>query len=182
MMQAFKVKRGQRIMLCNTIGAMGFEPMAIGAAVATGKRVIVTSGDGGFFMNMQEMEVIRRMGLNIKYFVFDNGGYGSITTMQDNRFGLRVASDEDSGFTLPNLYYTALLFGFQYHEMNSNNDVRYIENIMSEDRASITRVRSSLDFRYACKVEASLKDGVFVNDSMEDMTPKIDDLERIMQE
>src|SRR5688572_15819685 len=35
-MQAFKVKRGQKIILCNTIGAMGMEPMAIGAAIATG--------------------------------------------------------------------------------------------------------------------------------------------------
>jgi len=40
LMQAFKVKRGQKILLCNTAGAMGFEPMAIGAALATGQRVV----------------------------------------------------------------------------------------------------------------------------------------------
>ena len=182
MMQAWKVKRGQRILLCNTIGAMGMEPMAIGAAIATGQRVIVTSGDGGFFMNMQELEDVKRLGLNIKYFVFMNGGYGSITTMQDNRFGLRVASDKESGFTLPDLSRTALLFNIPYHEINNNAQLDQISAIVSSDRAEIVRVSSSLDFKYACKVEASLQDGVFVNDDLSNLTPYIDDYERIMAE
>src|SRR6185369_13384337 len=96
LMQAWKVKRGQHILLCNTIGAMGLEPMAIGAALATDRRVICVTGDGGFFQNMQELEVVKRLRLNIKYFVFVNGGYGSITTMQDARFNLRVGGDPSS--------------------------------------------------------------------------------------
>lgn len=183
LMQAFKVKRGQRILLCNTIGAMGFEPMAIGAAVAIDKRVIVVSGDGGFALNMQELEVVKRLGLNIKYFVFENGGYGSITTMQDNRFGLRVASDRNSGFTTPNLYHMALMFGCYYGEINSNSAIAdVLEDAFEWNGPTIIRVRASLEFRYACKVEASLKDGVFINDDLSDMTPKIDDYERIMSE
>ncbi|MDU9703681.1 thiamine pyrophosphate-dependent enzyme, partial [Helicobacter pylori] len=82
---------------------MGFEPMAIGAAISTDKRVICVAGDGGFFMNMQELEVVKRLGLNIKYFVFCNGGYGSIVSMQDARFNERVGADSQSGFTLPDL-------------------------------------------------------------------------------
>lgn len=184
MMQAFKVKSGQRIMLCNTIGAMGFEPMAIGAAIASGRRVIVVSGDGGFGMNMQELEVVNRLGLNIKYFVFENGGYGSITTMQDNRFnGKRVASDKESGFTTPNLYYTALTFRILYSEINSNQKIQQAIDIALRARfPTLTRVRSSLEFKYACKVEASLKDNRFINDDLSDMTPKVDDYERIMNE
>jgi acetolactate synthase-1/2/3 large subunit len=181
MMQAFKVKRGQRILLCNTIGAMGMEPMAIGAAIATGQRVIVTSGDGGFFMNMQELEVVKRLGLNIKYFVFMNGGYGSITTMQDARFGLRVASDKESGFSVPDLYRVASVWGIDYHEINCNAQLKRIKNILDTDRPAIVYVKSSLEFRYACKVEASLVDGQFVNDDLSNLTPYIDDYEEIMQ-
>lgn len=174
MMQAFKVKRGQKIILCNTIGAMGLEPMAIGAAVASNRRVVCVTGDGGFFMNMQELEVVKRLDLNIKYFVFCNGGYGSITTMQDARFNNRVGSDEQSGFTLPDLARTAALWGFDYHEIKDNSEMDKIKRILKSGHASLVRVNTSLAFRYACKVQSSLKDGVFIPDDMADMTPKID--------
>ena len=182
LMQAFKVKRNQRVLLCNTIGAMGMEPMAIGAAIASNKRVICVTGDGGFFMNMQELEVVKRLQLPIKFFVFCNGGYGSITTMQDARFNLRVGADARSGFTLPDLARVAAVLSIPYHEINSNAQMDTISKVINAEGAAIVRVNSSLAFRYACKVQSSLKDGAFVNDAMEDMTPKIDDLERIMNE
>lgn len=184
MMQAFKVKRGQRILLCNTTGAMGMEPMAIGAAIALGKRVICVTGDGGFFMNMQELETVKRFNLPIKFFVFCNGGYGSITTMQDARFNLRVGGDPSSGFTLPDLARVAAVWGIHYHEINSNAQMDTIERVINSDGAAIVRVSTTLAFKYACKVQSSMKDGKFVNDDMSDMTPKLsgNELERLMNE
>ncbi len=181
LMQAFKVKRNQRILLCNTIGSMGMEPMVIGAALASGKRVICVTGDGGFFMNMQELEVVKRLKLNIKFFVFCNGGYGSITTMQDARFNLRVGGDPSSGFTLPDLARAAAVWSIPYHEINSNAQMETINRVINADGAAIVRVTTTLAFRYATKVNSSLKDGVFVSDLPEDMTPKIDDLQEIME-
>ena len=180
LMQAFKVKRGQKILLCNTAGAMGLEPMTIGAAFATGRRVICVTGDGGFVMNMQELEVVHRYNLPIKYFVFCNGGYGSITTMQDARFNLRVGGDAASGFTLPDLARIAAVWSLPYHEINSNAQMDKLRPIIEADSPAIVRVSTTLAFRYACKVNSSLKDGVFQVDDMQDMTPKIDDLERLM--
>lgn len=182
LMQAFKVKRGQKILLCNTAGAMGLEPMAIGAAIATNKRVVCVAGDGGFFMNVQELEVARRLNLNIKYFVFCNGGYGSVTSMQDARFNQRVGSDAQSGLTLPDLARTAALFGIRYHEINSNAQMDTIERVLNSDGAAIVRVNSSLAFRYVSKVNSTIKDGVFEADPMEDMTPKIPNLAELMNE
>jgi acetolactate synthase-1/2/3 large subunit len=181
-MQAFKVKRGQKILLCNTTGAMGLEPMAIGAALASSKRVICVTGDGGFYLNFQELEVTRRLGLNIKYFVFCNDGYGSITTMQDARFNLRVGGDPSSGFTLPPLSRVAPLFDMPYFEIDVNSDCDQIRRIVNSPSAALVRVNTTLAFRYACKVQSSLKDGKFVNDDMENMYPYIDDLERVMAE
>lgn len=180
MMQAFKVKRNQRILLCNTTGAMGMEPLAIGAAIASGKRVICVTGDGGFYMNMQELETVKRLQLPIKYFVFCNGGYGSITTMQDARFNLRVGSDAHSGFTLPDLARVAAVWSLPYHEINSNAQMDTIARVLDAPGAAIVRVNASLAFRYAVKVQSSLVNGVFVNDDMSDMTPKIVNLAELM--
>jgi acetolactate synthase-1/2/3 large subunit len=160
---------------------MGLEPMAIGAALATDRRVICVTGDGGFMLNFQELEVVKRLNLNIKYFVFYNGGYGSITTMQDARFNLRVGGDPFSGLTFPDLSRIAAVWGIAYHEINSNAQMDVIGRVVNSSHAAIVRVNTTLAFRYACKVQSSLKEGAFVNDAMEDMTPKIDDLQELMK-
>jgi thiamine pyrophosphate-dependent acetolactate synthase large subunit-like protein len=62
---------------------MGFGlPASIGAAIATGRRVVCVEGDGSFVMNSYELETIRRLGLPIKMFVVRNGGYASIRRSQ----------------------------------------------------------------------------------------------------
>jgi acetolactate synthase-1/2/3 large subunit len=144
------------------------------AAIASGKRVIVVTGDGGFAQSMGELEVVRRLNLPIHYFVFCNGGYGSISTMQDARFGLRVGSTPESGLTLPNLEKVAALYDMPYFKMTTNSDLPAIGKIIEENRPTITRVNSSLGFRYATKVESSIKDGVFTPDDLGDMTPHIE--------
>jgi acetolactate synthase-1/2/3 large subunit len=182
-LQAFKVKKDQRVLVCNTIGAMGMEPMAIGAAIATGRRVIVVTGDGGFAQNIQELEVVARRSLPIHYFVFDNAGYGSIATTQDTRFGLRVGSTEESGFSLPALSKIAGVWNFPFDVLCSNLDLYRIGDILSYPCPTITSVWTSLEFRYACKVMSNVVNGVLTPDRMEDMTPKLDpkELEEIMK-
>lgn len=181
MMQAFQVKRGQRVLICNTIGAMGLEPMAIGAAVQSGRQVIVVTGDGGFAQNIQELEVVRRENLPIKYFVFSNGGYGSIAVMQDARFGLRVGSDFYSGFTLPNLLDVSTCYHLGYASLRSNQDYEMIGQLLDLPGPGIIEVDAPLSFRYACKVQSEMVNGELVPDRFEDMTPKIPDLEEIMK-
>lgn len=172
-LQAFKFKKEQRCLVCNTIGSMGMEPMAIGAAIASGRRVIVVTGDGGFAQNFQELEVVSRLHLPIHYFVFDNGGYGSIATMQDGRFGLRVGSDPESGFTLPHLERIAEIWRMPYYRIRHNGQLRLINEIIAQPVATLTSVRTSFDFRYACKVLSEVKDGVLIPDDLADMTPKL---------
>lgn len=151
------------------------EPMAIGAALGSGRRTICVTGDGGFFLNVQELEIVARLRLPVKYFVFCNGGYGSISTMQEARFNQRVGSDEQSGFTLPDLSRVAAVWGFGFHEMKDNAEAaEKMRGILAAEGASITRVHTSMAFRYAVKVNSSLKDGVFLTDDMADMTPKVE--------
>ena len=102
-MQAFNVKKGMRIFNSEGLGSMGFGvPAAIGGCVASNRaRTVCIDGDGGFIMNVQELETVRRLNLPIKYFVLNNGGYVSIRNSQDKHFEKHVASSEESGVTLP---------------------------------------------------------------------------------
>jgi len=106
-MQAFQVKQGQRILNSQGLGSMGFGIAApIGACLGLGgkRRTVGIDGDGGFVMNIQELETLRRLNLSVKIFVLNNQGYGSIRASQRNYFsGHYVASTKDSGLTLPNL-------------------------------------------------------------------------------
>src|SRR5699024_2003365 len=77
-MQTFKVKRGQRVFCTKGLASMGYGlPSTIGACLAGNRRCTVgVNGDGGFVMNIQELETIRRLNLPIKIFVLCNRGYG----------------------------------------------------------------------------------------------------------
>ena len=102
--QAYKVRAGQRISNVCTIGAMGADiPMALGSALASGRRTICVTGDGGFAMNAQELETIRRLRLPIIFFVMNNGGYNSIRVGQLARFGRVTGANPATGLTLPSI-------------------------------------------------------------------------------
>ena len=67
------------------MGTMGFSlPAAMGATVGSPDRaVIVFTGDGGFFMNIQELATISYYNLPVKVIVFNNGHLGMIRQFQD---------------------------------------------------------------------------------------------------
>lgn len=110
---AFKAKPNQRIFHNKGTGAMGLgQPAAIGACLAANrKRTICIDGDGGFQMNIQELETVKRLQLPIKFFVLDNNGYASIRTSQRGYFGRCSGADATSGVTLPNVEKISAAYG-----------------------------------------------------------------------
>lgn len=103
-LQTWKLKKGQRFCTNFVLGEMGAGlPYSIGAALATGKRVIHIEGDGGFQLNIQELETIRRLDLPIIMFVINNNGYHSIRLSQQAAFGRLTGADDTSGLTLPHV-------------------------------------------------------------------------------
>src|SRR5207302_2792937 len=126
-MQAFRVKAGQRVLNSNSLGAMGTGlPASIGACLASGrKRTICVNGDGGFQLNIQELETLRRLNLPIKYFVLCNGGYASIMATQRNYFqGRYVGSEPSSHLTLPNVLRVAEAYGIATAHLGSHQGIR----------------------------------------------------------
>lgn len=124
-LQSFKVKFGQRVYNTPGLGSMGFGlPAAIGAAVHSGKRVVSIVGDGGLQHNIQELQTMQYLGLPVKLFVMNNGGYGSIQNMQDIRFnGHRVGSSISTGLSLPNLKDIANAYGLDYVALFNHTDL-----------------------------------------------------------
>lgn len=134
-MQTFKVKKGQRAFCTKGLASMGYGlPSSIGAALASGKKVVGVNGDGGFVMNIQELETIHRLNLPIKIFVLRNRGYGAIKATQTNIFaGHLVACDETSNLSIPNIGKVAEAYGLK---------TLAIENMQELD----SKVKEAIDY------------------------------------
>lgn len=126
-MQAFKVKKGQRVFCTKRLASMGYGlPSTIGACLASGgKRTSCVTGDGGVVMNIQELETIHRLQLPIKIFVLRNKGYGAIKATQTNIFNRHfVACDPESGLTIPDIGAVARAYGLHTEEIRSNAELK----------------------------------------------------------
>jgi acetolactate synthase-1/2/3 large subunit len=178
-LQTFKVKKGQRILNSPGIGAMGFGlPQTLGACVASGKRrTICVNGDGGFQLNIQELETVRRLNLPIKYFVLNNNGYASMRNTHRNYFeGRLIASDPSSGLTLPNVCRQADAYGIANNriENHAQLDERIVE-ALNHPGPFVTEVMIDPDEQTQPKVKSVLTvDGRLVSKPLEDLAPFLD--------
>ena len=78
---------GQKIHHSAGLGAMGFSlPTAIGIQSVTNDFVISISGDGGFHLNIQELDVIARDQLPILIIILNNHALGMVKNFQDMYF------------------------------------------------------------------------------------------------
>lgn len=123
--QAFKVKRDQGVYVTKGLSSMGNGlPAAIGGAYATGKKVVCVNGDGGFVMNIQELEVVHRDNLPIKFFILDNQGYSTIRGTQTNIFkGHFVGCGPESGLTIGNIKKIAEAYAIKTFVINSFDEM-----------------------------------------------------------
>lgn len=76
-------------LISNGFAAMGIAiPGAIAAKlVHPNRRIVAATGDGGFMMNMQELETAARLKTPFVTLIFNDGGYGLIEWKQMQQFG-----------------------------------------------------------------------------------------------
>lgn len=178
-MQAFTIKNGTRIYNSEGLGSMGFGiPAAIGGCLANNKNTtICIDGDGGFFMNIQELELVNRYALPIKFFVLNNNGYGSIKLTQNTHFGGRlVASDPSSGLTLPSIEKNAAAYNIPYTKIvNQLNLEEDIQDVINYNGPIICELFVDQNHRTSPKASVYQKaDGSFSTRPMEDLAPFLD--------
>jgi len=177
-LQCFRMKKGQRVVNSPSLGAMGTGlPGTIGTCIASGKRrTICVNGDGGFQLNIQDLETVRRLQLPIKYFILCNGTYASIVGMQRNHFkGRLVGSDPSSHLTLPDLRKVAEAYGIKTMEIGDHTHIRdEVAAVLAYDGPVVCAVNVSSDQPTLPRATASTRaDGTIVSLPMEDMAPRL---------
>ena len=181
-MQAFRVKKGQRVFCTKGLASMGYGlPSTIGACLASGGRMTVgVNGDGGFVMNIQELETIRRLNLPIKLFVLCNGGYGAIRATQTSLFdGNLVACTEESGLSMPPIARVAEAFGLKTLSIFGNDELRdKVAEAFGYDGPVIVEVFTPIGLTAQPKqVSYRRKDGQMESKPLEYLNPALDDEE-----
>lgn len=115
-----------RIHIGGGFGAMGCSlPYAIGSSIATNNGIVYAiSGDGGFQMNIQELETVRRENLPIKIFILNNRVLGKISETQhfyhDDRF---ANTAESGGYTVPDFSKISEAYGIKAVTLNSYEEL-----------------------------------------------------------
>lgn len=124
----------QRFLTSGGMGAMGFAlPASIGAALATGKPVVVIAGDGGFQLNIQELQTIVRNQLPIKIVVMNNHCHGMVRQFQESYFKGRYQSTM-WGYTAPNFTAVARAYGLAAKTANNSGEIEHALTEMWEHR------------------------------------------------
>ncbi len=115
-----------RIHISGGYGTMGCGlPFAIGSSISMNKAIsYCIVGDGGFQMNIQELETIKREMLPIKIFIMNNRVLGKISETQhfnhENRFANTVAS---GGYTVPDFAKIAEAYGIKAVKLDSYDEL-----------------------------------------------------------
>lgn len=121
--QAWRTKKGQRLILPGALAQMGYcLPAVTGACFgAPGRTVIGIVGDGGFQTNIHELGVIALHKLNAKILVMNNGGYACIRNTQRNYFEKPYSgTDRESGVGYPETEAIARAYGIPYRSCYSD--------------------------------------------------------------
>jgi len=124
--QSFKVKNDQRILFSGGHGAMGYSlPAAIGAFFGSkGKKIFSINGDGGFQMNMQELQFIAREKLPITVIVFNNKALGMIRHFQEMYFNANYSlTVAGRGYETPDFSLIAKAYALDYHLIKNLEDI-----------------------------------------------------------
>jgi acetolactate synthase-1/2/3 large subunit len=170
-----KLKKGQRAVATGGLGAMGYGlPASIGGCIGSGgRRTISVDGDGGFMLNVQELEVVKRLNLPVKFFVLNNNGYASIRASQTGYFKETLGCDRSSGLTLPEIGKLAQAFGIPSFRIGTQQDLRStIREVLACDGPVVCEVMVQPDQTIGPRVTSNLgKDGAMVSSPLEDLFP-----------
>lgn len=165
----------QRALLNYTCGSMGYDvPAAVGAAVASGRKVYCVTGDGSIMMNLQELQTIVQNDLPVNLVIFSNDGYGAIRQTSKNFFnGAYIGCTPDTGVSFPDFEKIADTFGFEYRRCETNSQVEEaVKWLVSNSNRALLEIEQKLDDPVTPKVMSRLdENGRMLTPALQDMYP-----------
>lgn len=119
--QSIKLKNNCRLLNSAALGSMGYAlPAAIGACYSNQfEKVYCLVGDGGFQMNLQELQTIAENNLPIIIIVINNKSLGMIKSYQEKVFDERYIGSV-VGYSVPDLAGVANAFKIEYIKISHN--------------------------------------------------------------
>ncbi len=121
----YKAKSPLDLHFSNGLSSMGFSlPFAAGLrfSLPADKVIISINGDGGFLMNVQELETIKRYNLDIKIIVMFDNAFGMIKENLVQKYQRVRCLD----FTNPDYKYLAKSFGIRYMAVDKKSDLKMV--------------------------------------------------------
>jgi acetolactate synthase-1/2/3 large subunit len=177
--QAFRL-RGDQLMVTNKgLASMGYGLSgAIGAALAyPDRRTVLLEGDGGFAQNLQEIGTAVVNRLNLKIFIFDDGGYASIRMTQKNYFnGGYLGCDTKTGLGMPHWQHIFSAYGVSSMALGPEflSDPKFRQSFDDPGVAAFL-VRIDPDQTYFPKITSRVTaHGSMVSEPLHRMTPPLD--------
>ncbi len=172
--QAARVQRGQRIFCNSGSASMGYDlPAAVGAAVARGgERVVCIAGDGSLQMNIQEFQTLAHLGLPVKLFILNNGGYLSMRITQRGFFGALIGESPSSGVGFPDFGRVAEAYGLPTNSLGGTDFEAGIEQALCSEGPFVSVVLLDPDQEFEPKLASRrLENGRLVSSPLEDLSP-----------
>lgn len=120
----YKVYTPNSLLLDNALATMGagFPAGMAAKLINPDKKVVVVAGDGGFMMNLADLETAKRLNLDLVIVVLNDQGYGMIKWKQD---GMNL-EDYALDFTNPDFVKLAESFGAIGHRINSIDNFKEV--------------------------------------------------------
>jgi acetolactate synthase I/II/III large subunit len=122
--QCLELAQGQRFLTSGGMGAMGYGlPAAIGAAISNKNGcVVLVSGDGGFQLNLQELQTVVRNDLPIKILILNNQCHGMVRQFQQSYLDSRYYSTM-WGYNSPNFTKVAQAYGIEAMTIDNREQI-----------------------------------------------------------
>tara|TARA_R110002074_G_scaffold332359_2_gene502701 strand:- start:545 stop:1408 length:864 start_codon:yes stop_codon:yes gene_type:complete len=120
---SFETKYGQRNLTNNGNSPMGFSHAAsMGCYLADPTRqVVCTIGDGGFNMNIQELQTFLNYDIKVKTFILNNHIYGITKAYQETNFQGRCEACGPVGYNPPNFVKICNAYGIKVVEITHHD-------------------------------------------------------------
>jgi acetolactate synthase-1/2/3 large subunit len=162
-LKTIQLRSEQQLFSNEGTAPMGYGlPAAIGAYYGSNKPIICIEGDGSVMMNLQELETVKYHNMPIKIFVLNNQGYLSIRLTQNSFFnGHLVATDHQSGVSIPAFKDLAKCFKYKYFSIKNNKQIdSVLTKVFKDPTRCIVEIFSDPNELHEPKVKAK---GIDIN-------------------